>query len=233
MTNPRPPRQSAVRVVSVLVALSLAILLLFIGVRFETDLPYLRHGGVPDDPFSRTYVAHPWLTYLHFLPGMVFLLGACLQVSARVRRRHLTLHRRLGRVLVVVGLASGVLGTALGILHPFGGWSEAAASAVFGTWFVACLVLAYLAVRRRDIATHRRWMIRAFAVGLGVATIRVWTGIFIGIHAAQTGVRPDGPVPTTFGLAFWVGFATNALVAEWWLRRGRPSVRPTPRPDRP
>jgi hypothetical protein len=49
---------------------------------------------------------------------------------------------------------------------------------VFGLWFLACLVLAVRAIRRDDIVHHRRWMIRAFAIAIGVGTIRIWIGLF-------------------------------------------------------
>ena len=109
---------------------------------------------------------------------------------------------------------------------PFGGWSETSATVVFGLWFLICLALAFAAVRRRDIAEHRRWMIRAFAVGTGIATIRLWVGAFIGLHHALTAEPPNGPVADTFGLAFWLGLTTNVAIGEWWLRRG--SIRRSP-----
>ena len=34
----------------------------------------------------------------------------------------------------------------------------------------ACLVLGFTAIRRRDIAAHRAWMIRAYAIGLAAGT---------------------------------------------------------------
>lgn len=49
---------------------------------------------------------------------------------------------------------------------------ESIATVVFGVWFIASLVLAFRAIRRDDVPQHRRWLIRAFAVGVG--TIRIW-----------------------------------------------------------
>jgi hypothetical protein len=99
--------------------------------------------------------------------------------------------------------------------------SEASAAAVFGSWFFACLVLAFAAIRRRDIAQHRRWMIRAFAVGIGIGTVRLWVGILGAIVAARTGVVVMGPEATTYGLAFWLGFGLHVGIGEWWLRLPR------------
>jgi uncharacterized membrane protein len=56
---------------------------------------------------------------------------------------------------------------------------EAVATAVFGCWFLTCLLLAVRAIRRDDVVNHRRWMIHAFAVGIAVGTIRVWIGLLI------------------------------------------------------
>lgn len=216
-----------VRVVSAGIAIGLIVVTIFITIRLLTDVPHLSAGTLPEDPFSRNFVRHPWLTYLHIGPGALYLFGAPLQLSARFRRTHLTLHRRLGRVLLASGLVSALFAIVFGVLHPYGGPIESAASVAFGCWFLACLTLAFAAVRRRDIAQHRRWMIRAFAVGIGIATIRLWVGTFIAVHAAVTGLHPDGPVASTFGLAFWLGFACTALVGEWWLRRpGLARIRP-------
>jgi hypothetical protein len=49
---------------------------------------------------------------------------------------------------------------------------------VFGVWFLACLVLAFRAIRRDDVVRHRRWKLRAFATGIAVGTIRIWIGLF-------------------------------------------------------
>jgi hypothetical protein len=39
-------------------------------------------------------------------------------------------------------------------------------------------LLAFRAVRAGDIVQHRRWMIRAFAIGVAVGTIRIWIAVF-------------------------------------------------------
>ena len=88
------------------------------------------------------------------------------------------------------------------------------ASVVFGTWFLVSLVLAYRAIRGGDVDRHRRWMIRAFAVGLGVGTIRLWVGLLV---AAGIGEQP------AFAPAFWLGFGMHVVAAELWLA-WRPTV---------
>jgi uncharacterized membrane protein len=114
--------------------------------------------------------------YLHIIPAAIYLLGAPFQLSRRFREGQWTLHPRLGRVLLTAGLISGVFAIVFGVLYPFGGLAQASASAVFGSYFVVALTAAFLAIRRGDVTHHRRWMIRAFAVGFAVGTIRIWIG---------------------------------------------------------
>ena len=61
---------------------------------------------------------------------------------------------------------------------------------VFGSAMAGCLVLGFTAIRRRDIAAHRAWMIRAYAIGLGAGT-QVFTD---GIGGALFG---NGEFPAT------------------------------------
>jgi len=186
-------------------------------------IPSLRDGTVPDDPYPRRYVLHPWQGGLHVIPGLIYIFGSLFQLSARFRRKHLTLHRRMGRVVLACGMVAAAFAVVFGLSHPFSGLSEASAAVVFGSWFLACLVLAFRAVRGRDITQHRRWMIRAFAVGIGIGTVRLWVGILGAIVAARTGVTPMGPEAATYGYAFWLGFGIHVVIGEWWLRRPKAS----------
>ena len=152
---------------------------------------------------------------------MVYLLGAPLQLSRRFRTKHYTVHRRLGRVLLSCALLSGVLALVFGLLHSWGGALEACAALVFGAWFVTCLVLAFRAIRRDDVLHHRRWMIRAFAVGVGIGTIRIWVGLFTAITIGRNG-GPEGltlPDHDAFGVAFWLAFVIHVALGELWLER--------------
>jgi hypothetical protein len=57
---------------------------------------------------------------------------------------------------------------------------------------------------------HRRWMIRAFAIGIGIATTRIWLALF-----EVTGL---GSFESSFGPAFWISFSLHVVAAELWLR---------------
>ena len=78
----------------------------------------------------------------------------------------------------------------------------------------AFILLGFTAIRRRDIPAHRAWMIRAYALGLGPGT-QVFTE---GIGEALFGITD-----LSKALSLGLGWAINAAVAEWVIRR--PSVR--------
>lgn len=199
----------------------IGIVLVFAGIRIAEDWPVIAAGTLPpSDDYQHPYVAHPVLAYLHILPGVSYLLGAPLQLSRRFRERHFTVHRRLGRLVLMAGLVSGVYALLFGWLYSYGGLAQALATALFGGAFVTSLGVAFVAIRRGDVTRHRRWMIRAFALGLAVGSIRIWIWLFqvFGLLSYQA----------SFAVAFWIAFTLHAIAAElylWWRPGQRGSAR--------
>lgn len=214
-------RRRLVRRAAVAIGVLVTIVMVSAVARFAVDWPHILAGTMPsDDVFAERYVSHPWLAYIHIAPGIVYLVGAPLQLSRRFRTRHYTVHRRLGRVLVACALISGLFAILFGVPYAWGDTPEATATVVFGGWFLACLVLAFRAIRRDDVRQHRRWMIRTFAVGIGIGTIRIWAAIFESVEQAVSGgTTSEALDPTMFGIAFWLAFTMHVAVGEWWLRR--------------
>lgn len=193
----------------------IAVVMVFAVIRVTIDWSNLTSGVVPPEgEFDRRYALQPALAYAHIIPGVVYLLLAPFQVSRRFRNRHLELHRRIGRFLVPTGVVTGVFAVVFGFFFSFGGFAEASATLVFGVYFVVALLVAFGAIRAGEQIRHRRWMIRAFAIGLGVGSIRLWVGLF-----QATGLLT---FEAAFGVAFWIAFVIHAIAAEIWLR-----LRPT------
>lgn len=196
------------------VLLSIVVLLVFAAIRFVD----MAQGSSPNDSFGVRYVEHPWVALLHIVPGLLFLVLAPLQFVARLRQRRIHVHRRLGRFLVVCAALSGVFALAAAFRLPaFGGATTQAATGVFGVLFLFSLARAVYHIRRREVHWHRQWMIRVFALALGVATIR----LVIGLTQAFTDISFED----VFGIAFWLGLGANLLVAEAWIRYTRRPLR--------
>jgi uncharacterized membrane protein len=171
--------------------------------------------------FDRPFAAHPVLALLHVVPGGLFLALAPLQFSSRLREPHRRLHRWAGRVLVLAAVVSVTSGLFFGLLMPFGGAAEAVAIALFGGLFLLALGRAVAAVRTGRVALHREWMIRAFAVALGISTVRV-LGAGLDVLLTPAGVRPDH----VFVLSVWAGWVSTLAAAELWIAWTRPREAP-------
>lgn len=171
--------------------------------------PRLAQFAALDGLFAR----YPILTLVHIVPGLLFMILGPLQFNPTIRARHLRWHRLSGRVFVVCGLVVGISALAMSFGMPaIGGVNQAAATTLFGTLFLFALCRAFWHIRRGEVALHREWMIRAFAMGLAVATIRPIIGMFFAT-SPFTGLTPR----EFFGIAFWIGFVMHLIAAETWI----------------
>ena len=81
---------------------------------------------------------------------------------------------------------------------------------VFASAMAACLVLGVSTIRRGDVAGHRAWMIRAYAIGLAAGTQAFTEGIGVALFGTGA-MRGD--------LAKGSAWFINLAVAEWIIRR--------------
>jgi len=189
-------------------------------------------GGPAMIPADVRFTGHAAPLVVHIVGVAVYALGGALQVVPRLRRRHPVWHRRAGRVVAFAGLL--VAGSALWMTlayaqKPGTGDLLYALRLVLGSAMAAALVLGVAAARRRDIAAHRAWMLRAYAIGLAAGTQAFTEGI---------GGALLGTGQLAGDLAKAAGWVINLAVVEWIIRRpatsGRaPRRRATPPRTRP
>jgi uncharacterized membrane protein len=145
--------------------ISLGLTTLFVFITSEVLL-------VADYPMYHAYrlqvIADRHLLVPHTLGGVIALLAGPMQFSSRFRRRHLNFHRVLGRAYVVSVFVGALTGIALSAGRPGmpGTCVQAAA------WIV-CTTAAFITARNRQIARHRQWMVRSYAVTFTFVSSRV------------------------------------------------------------
>ncbi|MEZ0578518.1 DUF2306 domain-containing protein [Nocardioides sp. MH1] len=170
-------------------------------------------GGPDTIPADDRFNGVPIALVVHIVGAAVYALVGAFQFAPVFRRQHLTWHRRIGRALAVVGML--VVGSALWLTlfyppQPGTGALLFAFRLVVVAATATSLVLGVAAVRRRDIAAHRAWMIRAYALSLGAGT-QVFT------EAAGSAIFGAGVVAGD--IAKGAAWAINLAVAEWVIRR--------------
>jgi len=151
------------------------------------------------------FASHGALTLAHIIPALVFVLLIPFLYTRRFAGAAWP-----KRLLFPLGLIVGVTAYAMS-RYSIGGWVERSAVLFFNTLFLFSLLRAWSL--RHDAALYLRWMTRAVAVLLGIATTRPVMGIFFATSRA-THLSPH----QFFGIAFWIGFSINTVVIELWLR---------------
>jgi uncharacterized membrane protein len=186
--------------------------------RFVSSVQFLDDPSsvvMPSSPlreqFEARYYARPYLTLVHVVAGCLFMVLGPVQFWPAVRNRWLWFHRLSGRVFMIASLV-GVISALMFIdgLPVFGNLSARVAVAFGSMAFLVCLVQGYRTIRRRQIAAHREWMIRTFAIGLGISTFRVLIPLLMMPPLRAT-------FPEAWDTVTWLGFAINMVVAETWI----------------
>ena len=164
-------------------------------------------GQMPDDAVKFAVV--PVSMFVHSLGGMLFGLLGPLQFAGVLKRRFGRLHRITGRIFVVSGLMLGL--SSLQLLAEFpdaSTWVLISARLAAGLGLSLALIWAIFAIRRGNVEQHRAWMIRAYAIGMGAATISF---IMLPIYLI-TGKPVEGYAADLLFVASWV---INIAIAEW------------------
>ena len=170
-------------------------------------------GGPELIPADHRFAGFPLPLVVHLVGATMYAVVGAFQFVPRFRRNHPGWHRGAGRVLAVAGLL--VAGSALWMTlfyaeKPGTGALLYVLRLVFASAMAACLILGITTIRRGDVAGHRAWMIRAYAIGIA-AGMQAITG---GIGEALFGT---GAVQGDLAKASaWV---INLAVAEWVIRR--------------
>ncbi len=175
-------------------------------------------GQIPElDPFNERYRIHPWQTIIHTTTGVIFAVLGPLQFMAPLRRRLPKLHRITGRIFLPAAIFNGLVAFTISLTFPMWGSTVNLFIGVIASAFmVFAFVQAFRCVRQRKFAQHREWMMRGFAIGLGVALFRVLLNDVLpplGIEDFQT----------RWNIVTVVCFPIMLILAELWIRATRPA----------
>jgi hypothetical protein len=119
-------------------------------------------------------------------------------------------------------VVAGVTALIMGIVLGYGGPNETVAVTFFSLLFLAFVGKGYYHIRRREVPLHREWMIRAFAAGLAISSMRPIQVFFFALT--------DMPFKEFFGTTFWLAFSLHLIVAEVWINSTRPVPARTTKP---
>lgn len=182
-------------------------------------------SGAVITPENARFMAAPLPVVLHILSSVIYCVLGAFQFSTSLRRRNPNWHRTSGRILIPLGLISALSGLWMTQFYPhpaidgplilanFDGQYLYAIRLLVGVAMAAFICIGFAAVLRRDIPSHRAWMMRGYALGIGAGT-QAFTHIpwflFANIH---------GELARTICMA--AGWGINLAVAEWLISRNK------------
>ena len=175
-------------------------------------------GGPRLMPADPRFTSSPLPLVVHIISAVTYAVLGAFQFSTALRRRRPGWHRAAGRVLVVLGLAVAFSALWMTLFYPRQPGTGVLAylfRLAFAAGMAASIILGFTAIRRRDIARHRAWMTRAYALALGAGTQVLTKGV---------GPALFGTSELTLDLSLGAAWVINLAVAEYLIRR--PARRP-------
>jgi uncharacterized membrane protein len=168
-------------------------------------------GGPNMLPANPRITASPIPVIVHIVCAVLYAVLGAFQFSNGLRRRRPNWHRLAGRIVVGLGLAVAFSALWMTAFYPHipGGALATVFRLGFGTGMAASIILGFMAIRRREIARHRAWMARAYALALGAGTQVLTLGV---------GHAVFGPSDLTTALMLGVGWGINLAVVEYIIR---------------
>jgi uncharacterized membrane protein len=175
-------------------------------------------GGPHLLPANPRITASPVPVIVHIVCAVLYAILGAFQFSTGLRRRWPAWHRVAGRVLVVLGLAVAFSALWMTAFYPRvpGGELAHVFRLAFGTGMAASIILGFNAIRRHDVARHRAWMARAYALALGAGTQVLTLGIGNAIF---------GTSELNTALMLGAGWGINLAVVEYVIRARTPASR--------
>ena len=155
--------------------------------------------------------ATPTVFVVHALAGGVVMLCGPLQFSERLRSRFPRAHRAVGSAYVLVVWVSSLAAVRVAMAFDVVPVAKMLFVVLASLWFGTTTV-GLIRIRRRDVASHREWMLRSFALSCFFVTFSLWVPAL-----AQTGL----PEAISYPIGLFLSWAPNLAVAEVWIRRSR------------
>lgn len=192
----------------------LAVFLLAISIA-GFALESLKNTEHQSGVFRHLLSAVPWAGYTHVIAGSVALIIGSVQLSSRLRKRRLSLHKFIGRCYVLCVLISTV-GAFISLPFTRTTWPATSAFWVLATLWPIVTLAGYPWKGTFDVQRHGKLMIYSYALTCAAISLRI---ILIG--SLMSGVSFSIAYP----ISAWGGFLINLFIAFAIVRRtGRPSI---------
>lgn len=153
-----------------------------------------------------TLPEYRYIFYAHVYTSIFVLLFGFIQFFTFTSKAGKKLHRVSGYqyvfLLLVFAAPSGLY---MGF-HANGGWPSKLSFIVLSILWWYTTWRAMQAIKDRDFAAHRNWMIRSYALCLSAVTLRIWKVVIANVLHL--------PPMDIYMIIAWLGWVPNLIIAE-------------------
>jgi uncharacterized membrane protein len=177
---------------------------------------YMKNAQVfdPSSPIAQHFAPVKWYLIVHAFFGALAMLMGAFQFSNWLRARYLSVHRFMGYIYVVSVFIAAPF--AVPMAMKIESLSLIAASAVQSFGWMVTTGIALYCIRHRNVAQHRRWMIRSYPFAMVFTVARVLIPIPPIFRLGLPGIEM-----VVWTSIFLAAFLPNVIL-EWRMNAGRP-----------
>jgi uncharacterized membrane protein len=163
-------------------------------------------GSLVHPAMKADFVGNPIGVYIHVFAAAVALLLGPFQFSIRLRSARPQFHRWMGRAYLGVGVLIGGLAGLYISQFAFGGPAARLGFATLAVCWMYTGLRAFLAIRRRAISEHRKWMVRNFSLAFAAVMLRLYipASVIFGVDFA-----------VAYPVIAWLCWVPTLVFAEW------------------
>lgn len=172
-------------------------------------------GALVHPDMKADFVAHSMGVYLHVFAAAVALLLGPFQFSTRLRSNRPQLHRWMGRLYLGIGVLVGGLSGLYISQFAFGGIVARLGFAALAVCWLYTGWRAFIAIRHRVIAEHRKWMVRNFSLAFAAVMLRLYV---------PASVLAGADFAVAYAVIAWLCWVPNLVIAEWMFNGAQASA---------
>jgi len=172
---------------------------------FRNDVAFLqiKQTEISEIPFYLVFF------YTHVYSAIFVLLAGFTQFNSRLLKNQPVVHRNIGKLYVFTILfLSAPSGLFIGVFANGGFYSKISFVTLSILWFYFTLK-GFLTIKNKNIALHKAFMYRSFALTFSAVTLRFWKVILVYLFQ---------PSPMdVYQIIAWLGWVPNLLIVEYYL----------------
>ncbi|QEC66281.1 DUF2306 domain-containing protein [Panacibacter ginsenosidivorans] len=151
--------------------------------------------------------------FIHIIFGMLATIVSPFQFITFIRKRHLRLHKLLGRIYVFSICISSITSFYLCATTPENIWYALGLGGFTAAWLFTAIMGMVSALKGRLIQ-HKAWVIRSFVVTIGFSISRLLEDMIVHAHAEVDRVE-------RLTALSWISWIVPLLITEWMLIRNK------------